>query len=93
MVIHGKTVKLMNDIDINEGKYNVDQKTGQVTFTSDAQTWYDFLNVSGSGSPCIGDVVSSNENGTFRGTFDGQNHTISGIYSPSGSRKCIIWSN
>ena len=59
----GKTIKLMNDININENKYTVNAD-GSVTFNSDAQQW----------EP-IGTVEKP-----FKGTFEGNNHSIKGIY-------------
>lgn len=59
----GKTIKLMNDINLNEGKY-VKNEDGSISFNSDAEQW----------TP-IGTIENP-----FKGTFDGQGHTIKGIY-------------
>lgn len=59
----GKTIKLMNDININENKYTVNAD-GSVTFNSDAQQW---------------EPIGTEEK-PFKGTFEGNNNSIKGIY-------------
>lgn len=60
----GVTVLQTADIAMNEGKYTIDEETGDITFDSDAEQWTPIGNV----------------NRKFSGSYDGGNHTISGIY-------------
>ena len=59
-------VVLTADIDLNPGKYTV-ASDGTVTFDSDAEEW----------TPICAESAS---NRIFAGTFNGQGHTISGLY-------------
>ena len=59
----GKKVVLVNDLDLNPGKYTV-ASDGTVTFSEDAEQWTPI------GTKAI----------PFSGSFDGQGHTISGLY-------------
>ena len=59
----GKKVVLVNDLDLNSGKYTV-SNDGTVTFNENAEQW-----------TAIGTDANK-----FAGTFDGQGHTISGLY-------------
>lgn len=58
------------DISMNEGKYTINEETGEITFAEDAEQW----------EP-IGNNVTTNNR--FYGDYDGQGHTISGIYIDS----------
>ncbi len=63
----GKTVRLMADIDLNEGKYTVSEN-GTVTFNSNAVQW---------------ELISKlevNKTQYFKGIFEGNKHEIKGIY-------------
>ena len=64
----GKTVYLMNDIDLNYGKYKA-LDDGTITFNTSAEEW----------TPIGTDQVS------FKGTFEGNNHTINGLYINNNS--------
>ncbi len=64
----GKTVYLMEDINLNNGKYKVEDD-GTVTFESTAEEW----------TPIGTDKTS------FKGTFEGNNHTINGLYINNNS--------
>lgn len=52
------------DVYMNEGKYTINEETGDITFNSDAEQW----------SP----IGTSSYN--YKGKYYGNNHTISGIY-------------
>lgn len=65
----GVTVLQTADIVMNEGKYTIDEETNEITFEEDAEQWFP-----------IGYGVNK-----FCGTYDGGEHTISGIYINSGS--------
>ncbi len=62
----GITVIQTADIEMNAGKYTIDEETGAITFAEDAELW----------TP-IGDYA---DNCVFYGDYDGKGHTISGIY-------------
>lgn len=63
----GITVIQTADIQMNEGKYTINEETGEITFAEDAEQW----------EP-IGD--NSIANSSFYGTYEGNGHKISGIY-------------
>lgn len=71
---NGITVIQTADIAMNEGKYTIDEESGEVNFTEDAEQWVP-----------IGDY-STNAQLRFYGEYDGRGHTISGIYINSESK-------
>lgn len=67
MTYEGKTVRLMSDIYLNEGKYTI-AEDGTPTFSTDAEQWTPIGN------------YSVDTTLTFKGTFEGNKHTIDGLY-------------
>ena len=63
----GRKVNLLSDIDVNPGKYTI-AEDGTITFETDAESWIPIGN------------YSANTNYYFAGTFEGNNHKISGLY-------------
>ena len=59
----GKTVYLMEDINLNNGKYEV-ADDGTITFDASAEEW----------------TPIGTETNLFKGTLEGNNHTINGLY-------------
>ena len=66
----GITVIQIADIKMNEGKYTIDDETGEITFAEDAEQWEPIGNLG----------ISS---ARFAGIYDGGKHTVSGIYIDS----------
>lgn len=65
----GVTVLQTADIAMNEGKYTIDEETNEITFEEDAEQW----------------TPIGNYSNKFCGSYDGGEHTISGIYIKNGS--------
>lgn len=71
----GITVIQSADIEVNEGKYTLSKETGEIEFASDAEQWVPIAD------------YANNSNLNFAGTYDGNNHTISGIYIDNSSNQ------